>query len=71
MKKRKNQIKTIEKIVKFNKNKKINFLYLKHSLLEYIFQVKINLRLFIKFPTCEVFKKYFQNKKSNTLFLKR
>ena len=42
MKKRKNQIKTIEKIVKFNQNKKTNFLYLKHSLLEYIFQLDIN-----------------------------
>jgi len=42
MKKRKNQIKTIEKIVKFNKNKKTNLLYLKHSLLEYIFQLDIN-----------------------------
>ena len=42
MEKRKNQIKTIEKIVKFNKNKKTNFLYLKHALLEYIFQLKIN-----------------------------
>ena len=42
MKKRKNQIKTIEKIVKFNDNKKTNFLYLKHSLLEYIFQLDIN-----------------------------
>jgi DNA-binding MarR family transcriptional regulator len=42
MKKRKNQIKTIEKIVKFNQDKKTNFLYLKHSLLEYIFQLDIN-----------------------------
>jgi len=42
MKKRKNQKATIEKIVKFNDNKKTNFLYLKHSLLEYIFSLDIN-----------------------------
>ena len=40
--KRKNQIETIEKIVKFNQNKKTNFLYLKHALLEYIFQLDLN-----------------------------
>ncbi len=42
MQKRKNQIKTIEKIVKFNKSKKTKFLYLKHEVLDYIFQLKIN-----------------------------
>ena len=42
MEKRKNQIKTIEKIVKFNDDKTTNFLYLKHSLLEYIFTLDIN-----------------------------
>lgn len=42
MEKRKNQKKTIEKIVKFNQNKKTNFLFLKHSMLEYIFMLDIN-----------------------------
>ena len=42
MKKRKNQEVTIAKIVQLNKSKKTKFLYIKHSMLEYIFTLDIN-----------------------------
>lgn len=42
MKQRKNQIKTINELKKFNDNKTENYLYIKHSLIEYIFSLKIN-----------------------------
>jgi len=41
LKSRKNQRKTIEKIKLFNNDKTTNFTYIKYSLLEYIFKLKI------------------------------
>jgi DNA-binding MarR family transcriptional regulator len=42
MKQRTNQIKVINELKKFNENKTKNYLYMKHSLIDYIFNLEIN-----------------------------